>query len=202
MDLGPLRTVGRPSSIVEGGVVRELTVVDLRRLDEPRGSRPAPLARLSQRHHALARLLAEGTKIQDAAVILGYDPSRISVLKSDPSFQELVRFYSDDVVAKYTDKHEVLGGIMLDAALEIQDRLEDPEKRAKISTRDLTNLIELGADRTGFGPTVRQEVNVNVNVASRLKAARERVAERRKTIDGELAPAMIEINPGEPDGRE
>lgn len=138
--------------------------------------------------------------MQNAGTILGYDPARISVLKSDPTFMELVEFYSNDIQQKYVDKHEVLAGVMVDAALEIQERLDDDTKREKISMRDLIKVVELGADRTGFGPTVRQEVNVNVNVASRLKQARQRVAARRAGTTDVITEGGISALPQYADG--
>jgi hypothetical protein len=214
-DLSDLRISGRRTTVLEGNVVRELSAEDLAKLDEPRGVKAVPLKRLSQRHHALARYIAEGVTMQNAGTLLGYDPARISVLKSDPTFMELVEFYSNDIQQKYVDKHEVLAGVMVDAALEIQERLDDDEKREKISMRDLIKVVELGADRTGFGPTVRQEVNVNVNVANRLKQARQRVAARRGEVevmseggisalppyaDGSMLEHRVEFK--EPDGDE
>ena len=57
--------------------------------------------------------------------------------------------------------------------LELQDRLElDPEK---VSTDQLLDTIKLTADRTGNGPK-QTNVNVNVNLGDRMKAARERAA--------------------------
>lgn len=184
MDLTAFRLSGRVARILEGQVLRELTAEDLRRLDEPRGVVAVPLKRLHQRHHALARLIAEGVTVQAAATILGMDPGRVSVLKSDPTFRELVQFYESDVKQRYLDKHEVLANISMDAALELQERLEDPDKRTKISEMTLVKMIEMAADRTGMGPTVKQEVNVNVNLAERMKQARERVQSRQ--IEGRV----------------
>src|SRR5688572_4170859 len=82
MDLTAFRLQGRATKILEGQAVRELTPHDLERLVEPRGVVASPLKRLTQRHHALARLIAEGVTVQAAAAILGMDPGRISVLKS------------------------------------------------------------------------------------------------------------------------
>lgn len=186
MDLTAFRLQGRATKILEGQAVRELTPHDLRRLEEPRGVVASPLKRLTQRHHALARLIAEGVTVQAAAAILGMDPGRISVLKSDPSFAELVQFYQGDVTQRYLDKHEVLGNISMDAALELQERLEDPERRQKIADITLVKIVEMGADRTGMGPTVKQEVNVNVNLAQRMKEARKRVEDRRNIIEGQV----------------
>jgi hypothetical protein len=166
---------GRPQRHLEARIVREIVNEDLVLLaTEPRHVQAPALKRIGQRHHALARLLASGMKPGEAATALGYDPSRVSILQADPTFAELITFYRTEVNNRYMDAHMVLSGIMGDAALELSERLEEDPK--KISTHTLIRMVEMGADRTGFGPTTRQEVNVNVNVASRLENARKRVA--------------------------
>lgn len=159
--------------------VRPLDGADIALLGEEKGSKAPPLKRLSERHHALARCLASGMEDSAAAVTCGYVLSRVSILKADPAFQELLAFYRADVNSKYLDMHGVLAGLSLDAAMELRERLEvdmDAEEK-KISVTQLMELTKLGADRTGFGPQSSQ-VNVNVDLAGRLEAARKRVAAR------------------------
>lgn len=160
--------------------VRELDSCDIALLGEERGVTAPPLKRLSERHHALARCLASGMADGDAAITCGYVASRVSILKADPAFQELLVFYQQDVTSKYLDMHGVLAGLSLDAAMELRERLEtDIEAEdKKISVGQLMELVKVGADRTGFGPQASQ-VNINVDLAGRLQAARERVAQRR-----------------------
>jgi hypothetical protein len=162
--------------------VRELDDVDVTLLGEERGTSAPPLKRLSERHHALARCLASGMTEGDAAITCGYVLSRVSILKADPAFQELLAFYRNDVNGKYLDMHGVLAGLSLDSAMELRDRLEaDAEANEKtISVGQLIELTKLGADRTGFGPQSSQ-LNVNVDLAGRLEAARKRVAARQLT---------------------
>lgn len=161
--------------------VRELDDADIALLGEEKGSVAPPLKRLSERHHALARCLASGSMSDsDAAITCGYAPSRVSILKADPAFQELLAFYRQDVNGKYLDMHGVLAGLSLDAAMELRERLEaDIEgDEKKITVTQLMELTKLGADRTGFGPQSSQ-LNVNVDLAGRLEAARKRVEQRR-----------------------
>lgn len=160
--------------------VRELDDVDIALLQEEKGSKAPALKRLSERHHALAQCLASGMEPGDAAITCGYVPSRVSILQADPAFQELLAFYRQSVEAKYLDMHGVLAGLSLDAAMELRERLEDDMNadEKKIPVGQLIQLTQLGADRTGFGPQSSQ-LNVNVDLAGRLQAARERVAQRR-----------------------
>lgn len=165
--------------------VRELDACDIALLQDERGTQAPPLKRLSERHHALARCLASGMADGDAAITCGYVASRVSILKADPAFKELLAFYSQDVNTKYLDMHGVLAGLSLDAAMELRERLEtdmDAEEK-KVSVGQLIELTKLGADRTGFGPQSSQ-LNVNVDLAGRLQAARERVAQRRVETSG------------------
>lgn len=174
------RTTGRARRDVTAVQVRELDESDLLLLQDEKGVKAPPLKRLSDRHHSLARCLASGMEEGNAAIVCGYDSSRVSVLKADPAFQELLAFYRADVTDKYLDMHGVLAGLSLDAAMELRERLEaDMQADDKtVSLPQLMELVKLGADRTGFGPQSSQ-VNVNVDLAGRLQAARERVEARR-----------------------
>lgn len=177
-----LRTTGRAARLITASVVRPLDSADVALLGAEKGSRPAPLKRLSERHHALARCLAGGMSEANAAITCGYVASRVSILKADPAFQELLSFYREDVEAKYLDMHGVLAGLSLDATMELRERLEEDiaAEDKKISVGQLIELSKLGADRTGFGPqSSSTNLNVNIDMASKLQAARERVASRR-----------------------
>lgn len=183
------RINGRASKPMSAVQVRELDACDIALLQEEKGAKAAPLKRLSERHHALARCLASGSMSDsEAAVTCGYVLSRVSILKEDPAFKELLSFYRQDVHSKYLDMHGVLAGLSLDAAMELRERLEtDMEAdEKKISVGQLMELTKLGADRTGFGPQSSQ-LNVNVDMAGRLQAARERVAQRRLAPPEEAA---------------
>lgn len=165
-------------------VIRELEAGDLVLLGAEKGSKSSPIKRLSERHHALARNLAGGMAPSEAAIVCGYSLSRVSILQDDPAFKELLSFYRSDVNAQYRDLHARLSGIALDAAEEIQVRLE--EEPEKVSLAALMELTKMGADRTGFGPqSSSTNLNVNVDLAGRMEAARKRVAMRKlELIEG------------------
>lgn len=181
LKIGP----GRRNGECVASVVRELTAADLELLRGERGIQPKPIERLRDRHHSMARLIAEGKKIGEVAAITGMTISRLSILQGDPTFAELVVFYRREVNAQYAELHEQLAGISLDAAIILRERYEDDPDQ--FSAKDLMALLALGADRTGHGPQSSQVVNLNVNLASRLEAARKRVADRK----------MIDITPQE-----
>lgn len=161
-------------------VVRPLTRADLALLSTEKDVKaPSLVKRLSERHHSLARALAGGMTPAQAAAMTGYVISRVSILQGDPAFRELVEFYRGEVTARFVEVHELLAGVTTDALLELRERLEEGPEKFKVA--ELLEISKMGADRTGNGPSSKQEVNVNVNLANRLEEARKRVAQR--TID-------------------
>lgn len=175
-----MRTVGRSAVSVDVEVVREITEDDLMLLEEPRPKPTTPVVKvvkqLRERHHALARLLAAGIPHWEAAAITGYEPSRVSILRRDPAFQNLISFYTEKKDAAFADVHANLNGLTVDALSVIRERLE--ENPDDFSNRELRELIKTGADRSGHGPT-NTNIQVNVGLAQRLEAARKRVIEAR-----------------------
>jgi hypothetical protein len=187
-DLG-LRTTGRASKKVTAVVAGTLTQSDLDSLADERGTVAQPIKKLRAKHHALARAIASGVGDGDAAVLIGYTASRVSILKSDPSFKELVRFYTAKVDDQYLGMHERMAGLGLDAVNELSDRLED-EPEAFSNTQLLEMASRMG-DRTGHGVSTSTNVNVKVGLANRLEQARARMTEAAagdgaKLISGEV----------------
>lgn len=180
LPLDIVRTTGRAKAPPpEAEFLRELGDADFALLAQEKGSTTPPLKRLRDRHHTAARLLAAGTSEANVAAITGYDISRISILKNDPAFAELLVFYRTEVNAQYAGLHEQLAGMSLDAAIILRERMESEDPADKLTTTQLLEIMRTGADRTGHGPaTTSTQVNVNINLADRLAAARERIAAR------------------------
>lgn len=171
---------------LEPELVRELVPADLDLLEaRPTKIKSSHLKRISERHHALARNLASGMGTGEAAHMVGLSITHVSILKNDPAFKELIEFYREKVDAKYAAVHEQLAGMSLDATLIIRERMEQDPDKIPISV--LSQLVQLGADRTGNGPSSKTTVDVNINLANRLEQARKRVAERK----------LIDITPNE-----
>lgn len=190
---------GRAAKQLEAEIVRELTQADLALLATERGIKPSHIQRLTDRHHALARCIATGMSAEEAALCTGYTPSRISVLKGDPAFEELVAFYRSDKANLVQDLGDRMASIALDTAAELHERLS--ENPASFDVPALLSTLGLTADRTGFGPKATT-VNVNVNLGDRLKSARERAAQAslpaasrsaQGAIDHAVAPAPLQI---------
>lgn len=141
------RRQGRPAREFTVELDREITVADLELLDTtPRNMTPTPLKKITDRHHALARLLASGMKDSDAAIVTGYSASRVSILKSSPAFQELYSLYQGDVRENHATILEHIAGVSRDVLLEIRDRIEDqPES---FSNRELLAILTETMDRS------------------------------------------------------
>lgn len=185
LDLDTIRTRGRAPAFLTATYVRDLDEADIVALGAEQGVKAPALKRISDRHHALARAISSGLPPGEAALICGYDISRVSILQADPAFQELLSFYRDEKDKAFRNVQDKLAGLASDVIDEIQTRIEDePEK---IPMGQLIQLASFAADRSGNGPqTSTTNLNVNVGMADKLEAARRRVRERQygKVIDG------------------
>ena len=121
------------------------------------------------------------------AATYGYDPSRISIFQSDPTFRDLVEHYKREEGfdgARVNERLEVLSHHDLDVILE---RFEEAPEA--FTHRELERLVALGADRTGHGPKSTTETNINIGFGERLRAAQARLKQiEAPTIDAEVIP--------------
>lgn len=174
---------GRQPAEVTATFVRELTEADL--VSPKTEIQTAPsIKKLKDTHHALARVLATGSSEAEASAITGYSLSRISILKADPQFKELLDFYRTEAFEASGVFAQRMASVGMSALSELADRLEDePEK---ISTGVLREIVQTLADRTGHAPTGKgggATVNVNIGLSDKMAEARARVEASRKTID-------------------
>ncbi len=160
-------------------------VLHVREIGEGETSAPMPETnarkKITDRHHLAARLLAGGSAPSEVAAVTGYSNVTVSILQVDPAFAELVEFYRSKIAEKFDVFGQRLSAIGLATQAEILDRLET--EPASFTPKELTQLMTVSADRTGFGPSAKQTVNINVSMADRLRAARARVIEG-DVIDG------------------
>jgi hypothetical protein len=115
----------------------------------------------------------------EISLITGYSQSRISILKGDPSFQELTTFYRTNIEAVkdqiFADGQAKLAAVRDDLIEELHDRLLDSPET--ITTDQVMDGIKLTSDRTGLGPASKStNLNVNIDIAERIAAGRQRVA--------------------------
>ena len=166
-----LRIGGAPAKPLTFHHERDLEEGDLALLSEPRQSSAPPIKRLRERHHALARMLASGMSENDAGLICGYSSSRVSILKADRAFAELLEFYRGGETERYVEHKVALDELGLDALEEIRERMETEE----LSLAQVMEIAKLTLDRSGFGPSSKSEVSVKIGLADRMKAAESRL---------------------------
>lgn len=177
IDLGLLPRAGRQAKPLFAEFVRELAPADLT-MPAVRVQTAPPLKKIRDTHHALARVLVTAGSESEASAITGYSLSRISILKADPQFQELLEFYREGSERVVTDMRERMAGMAGAALQELSDRLDEtPEE---FTPNLLKEIVKDLADRTGHAPQrgPAPTVQVNVNLTDRMARARERVNER------------------------
>ena len=171
------------ASPIEIHDLRVLSRADLAVLTE---KRPAPAVQtLRDSHHAVARAIAAGLSNAEVAQTTGYSINRISILRQDVSFRELVAHKRAMIDAEFASAGDpvidYLRGNALKAAKMLSDKLDDAEAKEEfLPTRDLLGIAELGFDRTGYGKQTKN-LNVNVDFAANLERARKRTTEARTT---------------------
>jgi hypothetical protein len=137
-------------------IVRELELDDLKLLLDapPVGIRP--MERVKIIHRRQAELLASGRKLSEVAAIVGSTPQRLTQLLRDPSFQELVSYYEDQFMTTAMNDAERIRTKVTDiaelAADEMLERLDDPERRRRMSDGNLRQVMEVALDRTVLPP--------------------------------------------------
>lgn len=187
-----VRTKGRKLSPLELEILGPIEPTDLLEREAERqlpSSETPTVAKLRSVHHEIAQLLASGMSETDVAAVTAYSLSRISVLKADPSFRDLVQFYREKKTAAFADVQKRLATLSLDAVGELQERLA--EKPESISNSQLIELAKVSLDRAGFSPVAKTQ-NVNVNISKEeldeLRAAAHRGVEVVTTLTPDTAP--------------
>ncbi len=192
--LGSARGGSRRAKGIGFTVMRPLGEEDLPTLlNRPAvGSMTPHITKIRETHHHLARLLSEGRKDVEVCAITGYSQSRISILKHDPSFVELLAYYSGQQAKAHQNVHERLARVGTVALEVIEERLLDaPES---FSHRDLLAVTETTLDRSVAPPKTRAEPAP----AGQGPAVQIQVNFVPHSPPGEVAERpMIEINPRE-----
>lgn len=163
--LPEIRRTGVPQPIL-WEMVRELEESDLPALisvtSEVSQPPAQPLSKVRAAHHSLAQLIVEGKSNIEIGFLSGYSPTYISMLRSDPTFKELVAHYSQNRDKVYVDVLERMKIAGLNSLEELQDRLtNEPEKFANSQLLELVNKLlvapaaaALGARGNGNAPSI------------------------------------------------
>jgi len=145
-------------------------------------------------HHRLARLCAAGLRNEEILRITGFSLLRLSTLKMDPAFQELIAQYRGRVdeafVASQDEFYETSTSNMLRAERQIEEHLDRADGDGELlPVKTLLAITSDRADRFGYS---KKTVNTNINIdfAKRLEqmAARQGKA---TTIDARTSHALV-----------
>lgn len=180
IDIGRISNRGRRNATLHAEVVREISAMDLATRGEV-GSVAPKIKKIRASHHYLAQQLAMGDlKQTEIAMTTGFSESRISILKNDPAFQELLAFYANQRKEAVADTLKQLSVLGHDALAELRDRLEDEPD--SFSSRELLEIVKVMMDRTGHGPTTKIEAQVMHLTADQIARVRALAAERSGTL--------------------
>src|SRR5215831_2030718 len=182
MRLGP----GKPPKRLEIGAIREISTGEIS--STPRGKAPA-LKRIRDNHHNIARAFARGLRPSDVSQVFAMSISRVSVLRNDPMFNELVEFYRQEIddgpIGIESEMRENMG----EFHRLITDQLQESrETGVPIPLRTLITGFGDLADRVGYAKRSVQ-VNVDVSFAARLDRAIAR--SKTKTIEGKPEKILV-----------
>lgn len=141
---------------------------------------------LRHTHHRLAQLLAGGMDETVAAKLCNYTVNRVSILKSDPAFAELLAHYASTKDEAFADFVDAAAALNLDMMGKLQQILDEEPER--LSPTHIMDAIKLLSDRTGHAPVTKtQNVNVHLNLGDKLRLARERANEMYLDVTPRLA---------------
>lgn len=147
----------------------------------------------------MARAVAMGLSNSEVAAICGCSVGRVSILRQDPTFKELVAHKRAMIDTEWAVDADPVISYMRDNALKAQAMLSDKldaamEQNEFLPTRDLLGIAELGLDRTGYGK-VNKNVNINVDFAKQLEEAKKKVEALRETRVIEASPTQPQSAP-------
>lgn len=143
LDLGSARGGRKPSAPLDMEVVRPLVPEDLAAIANPpaiAGALPTVKA-LRHSHHRLAQLIAEGKPQVEVCRVTGYSASYLSILKTDPAFEELIQYYAEQRQLATVDSMERLRLLGIDATEKLHEQLHDETQTW--SKRELMELVDM-----------------------------------------------------------
>jgi len=142
------------------------------------------LKKIREKHHSLARMIADGMTQRMAGRIAGFSESYVSILLNSPSMQELIELYRIQNGAAHRVIAEKLRSVgmkaveALDKALDANE-LKDPHALAAVA--------KLGLDRSDHGPSSRVHRVDEHHIVDHAKL-REQMAEAQKGSRNYIVP--------------
>ena len=176
-------------------IVRALRPDDLPLLRSPPpvGASTPTVQKLSHSHHQLAQMMASGRPDAETSLVTGYSISRISILRKDPAFGELLAHYASQKELAFVDVLERLKSLGLDSVEELQERLAtNPDSFTK---RDLMDLVKLGLIEGRAGPGSRQGAGASGGPGAASPAVNVQVqfvtADHRPMVEGKSTETTV-----------
>jgi hypothetical protein len=114
---------------------------------------PTDLKKIREKHHHVARNIANGLSNRLVAQICGYDESYLSILLNNPSMVELVELYRIQGGAGAMLATEKLKTVGLKALEKLDAKIDADE----LNNQELLGAAKLGLDRSGHGPQSTQK---------------------------------------------
>jgi len=154
--------IAKPPRIL---AVRVLTREDLGCLKNEKRVQPRVKA-FRDTHHRLARLCAAGLRNEEILRITGYSSVRLSTLKLDPAFQQLVAEYRGKVDSAFVQSqdefYETSTSNMMRAERQVEAHLDDSDDKGElIPIKTLLAITSDRADRFGYS---KKTINTNINL--------------------------------------
>jgi hypothetical protein len=178
----------RPNGQSLGNVleVRPLTAADLAR---PLACRRDAVQTLRERHHGIARMLAQGARPAEVASALGCTVFTVRSLACDPSVIELIAEYRAEVDAELApvidETNRQMVSIRGSVFSMMIDTLEEHQAQGtRPNLRSLLQLAEFTADRTGYAKRT-EVVKFDGDLAAKLDRA---ISRSSKIIEGRTLP--------------
>lgn len=144
---------------------------------------PTDLKKIREKHHHVARLIADGLTQRLVSNICGYTETYLSILLNSPAMVELVELYRIRNGATLQIATHKLKTVGLKALEKLEQKIDDDE----LNNNELLGAAKLGLDRGGLGPSSTQRVETETHVFDHAKL-HELNQEARRRNSGYIVP--------------
>jgi len=140
---------------------------------------PSDLKKIKEKHHHVARLIADGLSNRLVSSITGYTESYLSVLLNAPAMVELVEMYR----LKNGAANQLVTEKLKTVGLKALERLDARIDADELDNNELTAAAKLGFDRSGHGPSSTHKVLEEQHVFDHAKLAELNAAAKRRNAE-------------------
>lgn len=140
---------------------------------------PSDLKKIKEKHHHVARLVADGLKQTLVSALTGYDDAYLSVLLKAPAMIELVELYrikNGAAIDVVTEKLKTVG-------LKALERLDARVEADELDNNELISTAKLGFDRAGHGPASKHQVDFEQHIFDHAKLAELNKEAKRRNAE-------------------